>query len=61
MGHPAIQAGRTAVITGGASGIGYAAAERFLASGMNVVIADRDQEALDLATSTVTANTFSPS
>lgn len=56
MGHPAIQAGRTAVITGGASGIGYAAAERFLASGMNVVIADRDQEALDLAASQLGEN-----
>ena len=58
MGHPAIQAGRTAVITGGASGIGYAAAERFLASGMNVVIADRDQEALDLAASQLGENVF---
>lgn len=38
--------GCTAVITGGASGIGLAAAERYLAAGMNVVIADRDGEAL---------------
>jgi NAD(P)-dependent dehydrogenase (short-subunit alcohol dehydrogenase family) len=58
MGHPAIQAGRTAVITGGASGIDYAAAERFLARGMNVVIADRDQEALDLAASQLGENVF---
>lgn len=36
----AIAAGRTAVITGGASGIGLAAARRFAALGMNVVIAD---------------------
>lgn len=32
--------GRTAIITGSAYGIGYAAAERFLAEGANVVIAD---------------------
>jgi NAD(P)-dependent dehydrogenase (short-subunit alcohol dehydrogenase family) len=38
--HPALQSGRTAVITGGASGIGLAAAERFAALGMNVLIAD---------------------
>jgi NAD(P)-dependent dehydrogenase (short-subunit alcohol dehydrogenase family) len=49
MSHPAIQEGRTAVITGGASGIGYAAAQKFIAAGMNVVIADRDQEALEVA------------
>lgn len=49
MSHPAIREGRTAVITGGASGIGYAAAQKFIATGMNVVIADRDQEALALA------------
>jgi len=40
MTHPAIAPGRTAVITGGASGIGLAAAKRFFAAGMNVVIAD---------------------
>jgi NAD(P)-dependent dehydrogenase (short-subunit alcohol dehydrogenase family) len=50
MNHPAIAPGRTAVITGGASGIGFAAARRFFNAGMNVVIADvnipRDQEAV---------------
>lgn len=40
---------RTAVITGGASGIGFASAEAFLKAGMNLVIADRDTGALDKA------------
>ena len=35
----------TAIITGGAQGIGKATAKRLLANGMNVVIADADQEA----------------
>ena len=39
--------GRVAIITGGARGIGYAAAERMLASGATVVIWDIDQTALD--------------
>lgn len=41
-----MQDGRTAVVTGGASGIGLAAARHFLGAGMNVVIADRDADAL---------------
>ncbi len=44
--HPAISAGRTAVITGAASGIGLAAAERFQSLGMNVVMADNNGVAL---------------
>ncbi|MEI9964476.1 MAG: SDR family NAD(P)-dependent oxidoreductase [Caulobacteraceae bacterium] len=44
--HPALTSGRTAVITGGAEGIGRAVAERLAALGMNVVIADRDAGAL---------------
>lgn len=46
MPHPALSPNRTAVITGGASGIGFATAERLAASGLNVCIADRDGEAL---------------
>lgn len=38
--HPAIQAGRIAVITGSASGIGLAAARAFASNGLNVVLAD---------------------
>lgn len=41
--------GKTAVITGGASGIGLAMAHCFGAQGMNVVIADVEQAALNSA------------
>ena len=47
--HPAISSGRAAVITGGASGIGLAAARRFASLGMNVAIADLDEAALEAA------------
>jgi NAD(P)-dependent dehydrogenase (short-subunit alcohol dehydrogenase family) len=46
MDHPAIAAGRVAVITGGASGIGLATAQRVLKKGMRVCLADRDAQAL---------------
>ena len=39
-------AGRTAVVTGAAGGIGLALTERFVAAGMSVVMADIDEEAL---------------
>ena len=41
--------GKTAFITGGASGIGFAMAQAFLNEGMNVVIADIDADALAAA------------
>jgi NAD(P)-dependent dehydrogenase (short-subunit alcohol dehydrogenase family) len=41
--------GKTAVVTGGASGIGFAMARRFLEEGMRVAIADVEQSALDTA------------
>ena len=39
-------AGKTAVVTGGASGIGLAMVERFASEGMNVVLADIQEDAL---------------
>ncbi len=42
-------AGRVAVITGGASGIGLALARRFGAEGMKLVIADVDEPAMAAA------------
>ena len=44
--HPALTAGRTAVITGGANGIGLATATRLAAADLNVCIADFDDEVL---------------
>jgi 3-oxoacyl-[acyl-carrier protein] reductase len=41
--------GRIAVITGGAQGIGYAIAERFIAEGARVVIGDLNLEATEAA------------
>jgi NAD(P)-dependent dehydrogenase (short-subunit alcohol dehydrogenase family) len=40
-------AGRVAVVTGGAGGIGRAICERFVQEGMKVVVADLDKQALD--------------
>ena len=42
-------AGRAGIVTGGARGIGFAIAERFLESGAKVTLLDRDKAALDEA------------
>ena len=48
--------GKTAVITGGASGIGRAMGELFLAKGMNVVLADIEKNALDATVAALSAS-----
>ena len=49
MAHPALTLGRAAVITGAASGIGFATAERLAGMGLKVVLADLPGAALEAA------------
>lgn len=51
--HPALTPDRAAVITGGASGIGLAAAERFAKLGMKICLADINEDALEAAAETI--------
>jgi len=53
--HPALTAGRVAVVTGAASGIGLAAAKRFAALGMKVCLADLSVQHLEEAAAEVAA------
>ena len=48
--HPAMTAGNVAVITGGASGIGLAAAKKWAGLGMKIVLVDLGGERLETAT-----------
>jgi NAD(P)-dependent dehydrogenase (short-subunit alcohol dehydrogenase family) len=55
MSHPALTSGAVAVVTGGAAGIGLAAAKRFAALGMYVCIADLGRDRLDKAAKEIAA------
>lgn len=55
MPHPALVPGAVAVVTGGASGIGLAAASRFAALGLKVCIADLGPERLAAAADALAA------
>jgi NAD(P)-dependent dehydrogenase (short-subunit alcohol dehydrogenase family) len=55
MSHPAFRSDSVAVVTGGASGIGLAAAKRFAAIGMRLVIVDRAEEKLVVAEDSIRA------
>jgi NAD(P)-dependent dehydrogenase (short-subunit alcohol dehydrogenase family) len=58
--HPALAANRVAVVTGAASGIGFAASAKFAALGMKVCMADLGGEALEAAAETLRAAAARP-
>jgi len=53
MTHPALSADSVAVVTGGASGIGLAAATKFAGMGMRLAIVDRAEDKLNTAATTL--------
>jgi NAD(P)-dependent dehydrogenase (short-subunit alcohol dehydrogenase family) len=53
--HPAIQAGRVAVVMGSASGIGLAAAKHFAKAGLKVCMADANADLLTASAAAVAA------
>jgi len=58
--HPALARGRVAVVTGAASGIGLAAARKFVSLGMKVCMADANAEALQAASASVASSAERP-
>ncbi len=54
--HPFSLEGRTAVVTGGSRGIGFAIAQGFVKAGARVIISARTQEQLDEAVAKLGAN-----
>src|SRR4029077_7307290 len=50
-----LTSGKTAVVTGAASGIGFALSERFARAGLDIVLADIEQDALDTAEEKIAA------
>ena len=56
MAHPALRAGAVAVVTGGAAGIGLAAAKAFAARGLRVCIVDIDADKLATAAPAVSTS-----
>jgi NAD(P)-dependent dehydrogenase (short-subunit alcohol dehydrogenase family) len=58
MGNEFSLTGKTALITGGASGIGYGIALEFVKAGANIVITDLSQEKLEVAKKQLGDNVF---